>query len=314
MAINTFSEKAVKFMAVLDEVYQQQALTAILDDPALAEQFVGTNKIKLPKISVDGAGNYDRDNGYTQGSVSVSYEEYALKYDRGRKFRIDVIDDDETAFDLFRQVSLQYVRTREIPEIDAIRFAEIYAAATRDDSLATVLEEDLSASSKPLALIDAAEKTLNEQEVPEEGRILFCTNDFYALLKSDESISRRMDVGSNTGKLDRRIWLLDDRTPVIRVPQARFYTKIQLNDGKTESQTAGGYAPIASTTKNINFIYASREALKGVMKRHVSKIVMPEQNQSADAYDVFYRAHHDLVVFDNDTAGIYVHTRKTART
>ena len=57
MPINSFSEKAVKFLPVLDEVYQRGSLTAILDDAALAAQFVGTKKIKLPKVSVDGAGD-----------------------------------------------------------------------------------------------------------------------------------------------------------------------------------------------------------------------------------------------------------------
>lgn len=314
MAINTFAEKAVKFMGILDEVYQRESLTANLDDAALAQQFVGTNKVKIPKISVDGAGNYDRDNGYTQGGVSVSYEEHELKYDRGRKFRIDVIDDDEAAFDLFRQVSTQYVRTKEIPEIDAIRFAEIYAAASRTGTLGTVVEKDLTSADKALELFDTAEKALNEKEVPEEGRILYCTNEFYAMLKADASISRRLDVNGNNGNVDRRIVLLDGITPIVRVPQVRFYSKILLNDGKTTKQTAGGYARISSQSKDINFIYALKSSLKGVIKRHVSKIVTPEQNQSADAYDAFYRAHHDLIVKDNETAGIYIHTKATAYT
>ena len=57
MAINTFAEKALKFLSVLDEVYALQSKTANLDNAALTQSFVGTNKIKLPKISVDGAGN-----------------------------------------------------------------------------------------------------------------------------------------------------------------------------------------------------------------------------------------------------------------
>lgn len=312
MAINTFSEKAVKFLSILDEVYQRGSLTASLDDASLVSQFVGTNKIKLPKVSVDGAGDYDRDAGYTQGGVSVSYEEYELKYDRGRKFRIDVIDNDESAFDLFRQVSLQYVRTREIPEIDAVRFAEIYDAATRSGTLGTVVEKDLTSSDSPLALYDAAEKALNEKEVPEEGRILFCTNDFYEMLKSDPKIQHRLDVGTISGNVDRRVTLLDGITPVIRVPQVRFYSKIVLNDGKTSGQTDGGYASLTGS-KDINFIYASKAALRGVIKRNVSKIINPDQNQSADAYDVFYRLHHDLIVPDNQTASIYIHTKETAR-
>ena len=57
MAINTFTEKVTKFLSILDLIYLHGAKTANLDDAALATQFVGTNKIKLPKVSVDGAGN-----------------------------------------------------------------------------------------------------------------------------------------------------------------------------------------------------------------------------------------------------------------
>lgn len=311
MAINTFAEKAVKFLPVLDEVYQRGSLTAILDDAALAAQFVGTNAVKLPKISVDGAGDYDRDEGYAQGGVAVAYENHTLAYDRGRKFRIDVIDDDEAAFDLYRQVALQYVRTREIPEIDAIRFAEIYRAATRSGTKGTVASKDLTSSDSALTLFDTAEKTLNEKEVPEEGRILFCTNDFYGMLKADEKITRRIDVGSNTGNIDRRVGLLDGITPIIRVPQVRFLSLITLLDGRTADQKQGGYEATTGG-KDINFIYANKSVLRGVIKRHISKLIEPAANQSADAYDIFYRAHHDLIVKDNETAGIYIHTKATA--
>ena len=313
MAINTFAEKAVKFLSILDEIYQKQALTAILDSPAMASQFVGTNKIKLPKISVDGAANYDRDLGYVQGGVTVNYEEHELKYDRGRKFRIDTIDNDESAFDLFRRVTMEYVRTKEIPEMDAIRFAEIVAAATRVN-LGTVEEADLTGTDSALAMFDAAEYNLNEREVPEEGRIMFASYDFYRALKNDPKFERRLDVNSNNGNINRRVVMLDGVTPVITVPSARFLSRIQLLDGTTSEQTAGGYKAIAGTSKAINFIYASKDAITGgAVKRNVSKIIAPEVNQSADAYDVFYRVHHDLIVPDNKTAAIYVHTAKTAK-
>lgn len=313
MPINTFSEKVTKFLTILDLVYLNGAKTANLDDAALKEQFIGTNKIKLPKISVDGAGNYDRDNGYVQGGASVNWEEHTLKYDRGRKFRIDVIDDDEMAFGLYRRVASEYVRTKEVPEIDAIRFAEIYDAAIRSGSLGTVVSKDLTASDSILALYDAAERTLNEKEVPEEGRVLYVTNMVYELLKNDPKLTRRISVDTvQTGNIDRKVSLLDGVTPIIKVPQVRFNSLIRLNDGKTAGQTAGGYATITGN-KPINFIYARQASLKGVVKRNNSKIILPQENQSADAYDIFYRAHHDLIVADNETAGIYIHTAATAQ-
>ncbi|TQI68998.1 hypothetical protein [Clostridium sp. KNHs216] len=312
MPINTFSEKVTKFIPILDLIYKQVSKTSDLDDSALATQFVGTNKIKLPKVSVDGAGTYDRDNGYVQGSAGVTWEEHTLQYDRGRKFRIDVIDNDEVAFDLYRRVSSEYVRTKEVPEIDAVRFAEIYAAATRSGTLAAVVSKDLTASDSILDLFDAAEAAMNEKEVPEEGRVLYVTNTVYKMLKSDSKISRRIDVGQSNTNIDRRIESLDGITPIIKVPQGRFNSLIQLNDGKTTGQTAGGFVTITGN-KPINFLYARKASLRGVIKRNADKIVTPDVNQSADAYDIFYRLHHDLIVNDNDTAGVYIHTAATAQ-
>ena len=101
-------------------------------------------------------------------------------------------------------------------------------------------------------------------------------------------------------------------TPIVRVPQSRFYSEITLYDGKSENQTAGGFVPETGVSLPLNFIYGSRAAMKGVIKRSVSKIIEPQVNQSADAYDIFYRVHHDLIVRDNDTAAIYIHAKNTA--
>ena len=305
--MNTFTEKATKFLTVLDEVYQRGAITAMLDDAALANRFAGTKTIKLPRVTVDGAGDYDRDNGYAQGGVAASFEEYELGFDRGRKFRIDVVDNDEAAFDLYRQVALQYLRTREIPEIDAVRFAKMFAVAANNAN-ATLVSGDITAADDPLALIDEAERTLNEKEVPDEGRILFCTNDFYAMMKGSEAVCRRLDAAP-AGGVDRRIVMLDGVTPVIRVPQSRFMSKIDLLDGVSADQTAGGFVPADDAVK-LNFIYADKNALHGVIKRRFSKIIEPDANQQADAYDIFYRAHHDLIIGANEAAGVYVHAAK----
>jgi len=133
------------------------------------------------------------------------------------------------------------------------------------------------------------------------------------MLKNDPKLSRRIAVDTvQSGNIDRKVNMLDGVTPIIKVPQVRFNSLIQLNDGKTSGQTSGGYKPIVGN-KPINFIYARQASLKGVVKRNNSKIVMPQENQSADAYDIFYRAHHDLIVADNETSGIYIHTAATAQ-
>lgn len=306
---NTFVQKATKFVSVLDNVYKKAAVTSILDVNAETLEFVGTNKVKLPKIVLQGAADYDRANGYVNGSVTVDYSEHELQYDRGRSFSIDVIDDDEAAFDLFATVSTEYVRRKEVPEVDAIRFAEIYAKANAGNG--TIVDEDLTATTS-LKAFDTAEETLGDNEVSEEDRILFVSHETYKNMKQSDQISRRMDVNTNDGDVDRRIETLDGIVPIIKVPKSRFYDIIALNDGTTAGQEDGGFEPTSSVSREINFILADRTALMGITKRNASKIITADVNQTKDANDVKYRMHHDLIVPENKTPGIYISRKTTA--
>ena len=50
-----------KYIDKLDEVYKQSAKTAVLDgDSALVQMGANTNEIIVPKISMDGLGDYSR--------------------------------------------------------------------------------------------------------------------------------------------------------------------------------------------------------------------------------------------------------------
>lgn len=294
---NTFNEKAQKFIGVLDDIYQAESLTAILEQPGT--EFVGTNKVRYPKIALDGAADYDRAKGYVEGAVTVDFEEHELMNDRGRKFRIDYIDNDEVAFDLYRSVMTEYVRTKEIPELDAARFARMAGKANAKKVAAA-----LTADTDALAFFDACEEYMFDSEVPMSDVILYVSAAFYKAMKASTSISRRLDVNSNNGQVNRGITLLDGQTPVIVVPKNRFYTEIELLTGADGG--AGGFAP-ASGAKAINFMAVPKPYCKAITKRRAAKVIMPEANQSADAYDIMYRCHHDIIVPTNKEIGIYVH-------
>lgn len=304
---NTFAEKITAYIPLLDEIYQRESLTSFLEMNPMMTQFDGKKTVKLPKYVLDGAADYNRSTGYNKGSITVTWESHTLEYDRGRKFGVDVIDDDELGAQTFMTAAAEYVRTKEIPETDAIRFAEMYAAALAGG---TVVTADLTTGA--LAAYDTAEETLGDNEVPEENRIMWTSYAFYKLLKQDTSVSRRIDAGDVTvNGINRKVALLDGMTPIVRVPSGRFYDVIQLNDGTTAGQEAGHFEPIGGTSRPLNFIYAHRGALNAVTKRRVSKIIGWAQNQESDENLVFYRNHHDLIVPENKRPAIYVHRKST---
>ena len=165
---NTFAEKITKYIPLLDEIYQRESLTAFLEMNPLNVMFDGAKTIKLPKYVLDGAADYNRATGYNKGAVTVTWESHTLAYDRGRKFGVDIIDDDELGARTFMTLAAEYVRTKEIPETDAVRFAEMYTAAAAGG---TVVTADLTTGA--LAAYDAAEEVLGDAEVGEENRIMW---------------------------------------------------------------------------------------------------------------------------------------------
>lgn len=93
---------------------------------------------------------------------------------------------------------------------------------------------------------------------------------------------------------------------IVKVPQGRFYNKITLT-----AKQKGGFTK-ASGALNMNFLIVDKNSAIQFQKHTVSKIISPDQNQTADAWKFGYRTVGIAECKDNKKAGIYVHTVKTA--
>lgn len=113
--------KFKKYIDKLDEVYKQSSKTADLDgDNELVRAGANANEIIVPKLAMDGLGDYSRNDGYVKGSANLTMETVAFNYDRGRKFNIDAMDDEETQGVAFGKLSSEFIRTKSTPEVDAL--------------------------------------------------------------------------------------------------------------------------------------------------------------------------------------------------
>ena len=82
---------------LLDEAYNLASVTADLTgDPEMAKAGVNANEICYPQISVQGLGDYDRNSGYTDNSVSLEWKTSKFNYDRGTKIAVDTMDYQES--------------------------------------------------------------------------------------------------------------------------------------------------------------------------------------------------------------------------
>ena len=286
-AITTFK----KYIDLLDEVYKNASLTSILDgDSALVRAGANANEIIIPKMAMDGLADYSRNGGYVSGNVTLTNETVVFNYDRGRKFTVDAMDNEETAGVAFGKLSSEFIRTKVVPEMDAFRFASY--AGTAGISTAS---GELADGNAVLAALVAAQNKMDEDEVPQENRVLFITpTNYNAVYAVDTNKSKEIMASFAT---------------VVKVPQSRFYTVIDLQDGTTGGETAGGFVKNAASGKEINFMVIHKPAVLQYPKHTVNKVIAPEDNQESDGWMFFYRAYGLADVYENKVAGIYMHAK-----
>jgi hypothetical protein len=291
---------ASQYVPMLDEVYKEASLTAILDGaPELVKAGANANELVIPKLDMAGLGDYSRNSGYVDGDVTMTNETVQCNFDRGRMFNIDTMDNLETAGLAFGRLAGEFIRTKVVPELDAFRFAK-YASAS---GISKATAGTLSTCSAVVEALRAAVSKFDEDEVPQNERFLFITPTLLGLVEDLDTTKSRSVLASFQG--------------IVKVPQTRFYTAISQKSGKiiTPSgggdpvdETAGGYAK-ASAGKDINFMVIHKGAVIQYEKHVAPKIIPPEQNQNADGYKFGYRNVGIADVYDNKVAGIYLHNK-----
>ena len=278
---------------LLDEVYKNSALTAVLEsDASLARAGANANEIVIPKLSMSGLADYKRNSGYVNGDVTLNWETVQFNYERGRMFQVDDMDNEETQNIAFGRLAGEFIRTKVVPELDAFRFAK-YAAVTG----AGTATGTLATGADVIAALRTAISAMDEAEVPMEDRHLFITPTLLGLVE-DLDTSKSKEV-------------LSRFATITKVPQTRFYSAIKLNDGTSSGEEAGGYAK-ASGAVDLNFEIIHKPATLQFTKHAVPKIISPEQNQDADAWKYGYRNYGLCDTYENKAAGIYVHKKASS--
>lgn len=280
---------AEKYQPLLDEVFAEASLTKDLENGQV--KFDNTATVKILKLVVPALGDYSRNSGFTTGDVTATWEAWTLSQDRGREFSIDAMDDEETLDLTFGKASSEFVRTKVTPEVDMYRFAKIAQTAG-----ITKVDEDLENGKAYDEAIGEAQASLDNAEAPREGRILYINPNGYQALKSE--FANRFN--NKADQLNRSFTEFDGMKLVV-VPQSRFVDKITKNgDTKAYEKAVDG--------KNINFLLVAPNTVEAVAKHVKLRVFTPDVNQDMDAYKFQYRIYHDLFVYENKVAGIYLHT------
>lgn len=285
----------VAYQNMLDRIYQEVAVTADLTAADSKYRFSGQDAktVYLKKIALQGLGSYTRDTGYDSGDITISWEAHTMGQDRSKKFILDAMDARE-AYLQIAEVAAEFMRTKVVPEMDAYRFHKIRSLCNVDTT-GTLTADTV------VAAIRTGKKTLDDAEVPKEGRILYVSNAVYQLMVDSGEFIKTLNVNNNNGVISTEI-LMFEGMEVRQVPQGRFYT---IFDFATSG--AGGYS-VNVSGKAINFMIVYKPEIIAVVKHMSPKIVTPELNQSADGWIFGFRLYHDLFIPENKLTGVYIHS------
>ena len=217
MAINLVT----KFQPYTDEQFSTESKKALITNQDLA--WTGAHTIKVYKVTTSQMNDYGR-NGPAQGNWSrygavsaldATTEEFTLKKDRSFTFAIDKLDTDETAQNLQAASALErQLREVVIPEVDFYTYGVMCTNAGQKPTAKALTKENIYLE------ILAGNNALDNEEVPETGRIIVVTPDVYVLMKQCKDITMETDIGNDL-RLKGVISNLDGAM-VIKVPKNRL--------------------------------------------------------------------------------------------
>lgn len=295
--------KAVVYNKLLDSVVQAGITSAPLTANASRVQYNGGNSVKIAKLSVGGFGTYNRDTGYPAGAATLAWGTYELTQDRGIKFNVDVMDEDETQGTLSTaNIIAEFGKNQEAPEVDAYRYSSIFQAIVDDATVrygyyAPVIATVLSQFNTDVGAVRAA-----------CGRSVqlyaFMSETAFTTLSNSTQLSKNLETQmSGDFEIKTDVYAVNG-VKIIPVPDDRLKTEYAFS-------ATNGFAAKA-WAMDINWVIVSPDATIAFAKHNKMKVIGADMNPDADADLVTARLYHDCWTFENKHNMIYISLKTAA--
>ena len=287
MPLNTL-EYAQRFSSELDKIVTQKSVTGFFADNVFTAKFVGAKTVLVPDMEFIGLGNYDRDNGFPQGKITVTNKSFELTKDRGRELQLDRMDMDESGVaNLAGQTLKEFVRTQVVPEMDAYNISKLAGIAKDRNNKKTY------SADKVFSIFTELANDIQSKAGFDEELVCFMNPTAYAALMNTPEI-QRMIISSEfkQGEINLKVKKIND-VAIIPVSQERMKTVYVFDEG--ENSENGGFSP-DETAEDIKMLMLPKKGASLVKKTEQMRIFSPTENQDADAYKFQYRVYYDLFV------------------
>lgn len=286
-------EKASLYTGELDKMLVQKSAVGFMADNAFRAKFVGAQTVIIPDVDFVGLSDYDRDEGFSRGAITVANTSFQLKKDRARQLQIDREDLDETGIaNLAGQVLGEFVRTKVVPEMDAYVLSELFGVAASTQNGKANNTKQYADATAYAGLVDTINAVYGEAGYDSE-LVAFVDSTLYSKLMTSSEINRQLVISDfKQGDINLKVKSLNG-VAIIPVPDNRMKSEYEfLTDENGEN---GGFKPGASA-KSIRALVMPKKAASLIKKTERMSIFTPEQNKDADAYVFNYRLYYDAFV------------------
>lgn len=301
---NNFEYSTI-FQPSLDKQVVQESTTGWMEVNSNLVKYNGGNEVKLPNIVMDGLADYDRSNGFVDGSVTLEWKTYMLTQDRGRTFSIDAMDVDETNFVVTAGTVMgEFQRVQVIPEIDAYRYSKLASLAIGANQNRSIEITASNVIDELLADLNAMEDVIGAKQV-----VITMSPIMAGLVaKAGKDFINKTMLAK--GALSVEVQSFNDNA-IVKAPSKLLKTAFTFNDGTTAGQEAGGFNA-ASNALSMNWLISTKDAPIAISKTDKVRTFSPDVNQKADAWKIDYRKYHDLWVPNSKLTSIFVNTKPAA--
>lgn len=285
------------------EVWQPELLEVIRQNTLCTPFITGSVRwldaktFHFTQMNVGGYKNHDRQGGWNRGSFSQVDVPFTVAHDRDIEFLVDKADVDESnAAASIRNISRTFTQTQASPEMDALFFSKVAAAANAQAGYhsATARADYTRANvySKLKAMISAGKLRRYKAK---GALVVYLASELMDLLEQSTDFTRSIDVTriADGGEgIETRVTDIDG-VPVMEViDDETFY------DAFNFAAAAGGFEPAASAHK-LNAVVASPLTVKVVPKISSIYYFNPGAHTAGDGYLYQNRALSDVFVFPN---------------
>ena len=233
MALNTLAY-ATQLQKALDTSATLGLTSGWMDANASQVEYNGGNKVRMPEISTTGLKDYERDNGYPEGAVTLTFKDYEMTMDRGTSFKLDAMDVNETNFIAnATSVCNSFQKEQVLPEIDAYRYSKLYALlkeagrntpyiATEGKGLWEALQADIAKVRDEIG-----------EDIP---LVISIAQPVKTMLELDEKFTKVLNVAEfKAGVINTKVKEFNNCF-LKPVPSSRMKTAYVFKDGKTEGE------------------------------------------------------------------------------